>query len=78
MLALSEICAVLGVSKPAASMLRAGKYARPESPLLAQYAALVRVVDAAEARGRGAAAGNVCFACPRDDCTGCRMAELSE
>ncbi len=76
-LALTEIAAVLGVSKPAASMLRAGKYDRPDSPLHAQFAALLAVSEAAEARGREAAAGNICYECPREACAGCRVAEIA-
>ncbi len=77
MLALSEIAAVLGVAKPTASMLRSQSYGRPESPLHGQYAALLAVTEAAEARGREAAAGNICYGCPREDCAGCRVAEIA-
>lgn len=71
MLTLNEICAVLGCSKPAASLLNAGKYDR-ESELKARHQALVKVV----AERRGLDLGGVCLECPRQDCAGCRIAEL--
>lgn len=72
---LAEIAEVLGCSKPAASMLRAGRYDRPNSDLPARYAALVRVVtDARRAAALDARA--ICNSCPRNDCSGCRIAEL--
>ena len=47
-LSLSDICAVLGCSKAAASRLRAGKYERPGSELIQRYQALEAVVKRAE------------------------------
>jgi hypothetical protein len=77
MLTLNEISAVLGVSKPTASALKNGKY--PAAETVARYEALVMVV------GRIASSGNnktdpdsICAACPRDDCTGCRLADLTD
>lgn len=74
-LTLSEISAVLGVSKPTASALKNGKY--PAVETVARYEALLKVVE----RMTGENSGNnnpdsICAACPRDDCTGCRLAEL--
>lgn len=75
---LDDIATVLGISKPAASLLRAGKYDREGSELPARYARLMAMIDAAAARGRAAAAGDICMTCPRQDCTGCRVAEIAE
>ncbi|MCX8017387.1 MAG: hypothetical protein N2690_05755 [Rhodocyclaceae bacterium] len=74
-LKLSDIQEVLGVSKAAASMIRAGKYDRQGSDLPQRYAALVRVVQRARQEAALDAAA-ICMACPREDCTGCRVAEL--
>jgi len=41
--------------------------------LPARYQALVRLIDAARAQ---AAPERICQSCPREDCTGCRVAEL--
>ena len=46
-LSLSDIGAVLGCSKAAASRLRAGKYERPGSELIQRYQALEAVVKPA-------------------------------
>lgn len=73
---IDDIAAVLGVSKAAASMVRAGKYDRPGSDLPARYEALVRVVAQAQAAARATDTTAICRACPRDDCTGCRIAEI--
>ena len=74
-LKLSDIQAVLGVSKTAASMIRAGRYDRPGSELPARYEALVALVQRARQEAQ-ADAGSICYGCPREDCTGCRVAEL--
>lgn len=78
MLALNEISAVLACSKAAASQIRGGSYPAQDGRLAGQYAALVAVVAAAEARGRESAVGRICYDCPRDDCAGCRVAEISD
>ena len=75
-LSLSDIGAVLGCSKAAASRLRSGKYERPGSELLAQYEALEAVVKKAAAGKEKASLTDLCFECPRQDCSGCRAAEL--
>lgn len=72
MIALDDICRVLGVSKPTASLLRSGQYPAEDGRLAEQYQALERVVSAA----RGADASELCLECPRDDCSGCRIFEL--
>lgn len=74
-LKLADIQAVLGVSKAAASMIRAGRYDRPGSELPARYAALLALV-ARVRQEAGADAGAICYDCPREDCAGCRIAEL--
>lgn len=72
---LEDIQAVLGVSKAAASMIRAGRYDRPGSELPARYEALVALVQRARQEAQ-ADAGSICYGCPREDCAGCRVAEL--
>jgi len=74
-LKLSDIQAVLGVSKAAASMIRAGRYDRPGSELPQRYEALVALVRRVRQES-GADAVSICYGCPREDCTGCRVAEL--
>ena len=75
-LTLNDIGAVLGCSKAVASRLRSGKYERPGSELLAQYEALEAVVKKAETGKEKASLTDLCFECPRQDCSGCRAAEL--
>lgn len=74
-LKLADIQAVLGVSKAAASMIRAGRYDRPGSDLPARYEALIQLVGRVRQEA-GADAASICYACPREDCAGCRVAEL--
>lgn len=73
---LADIAAVLGVSKAAASMLRAGHYDRPSSDLPERYAALERLVAQARNEARALDTAAICRACPRESCTGCRIAEI--
>jgi hypothetical protein len=75
MLTLGEIAEVLGVSKPTASLLRSGRYGEvaKDSRLPQRYAALVRLIERVRDE---AAPERMCMSCPRDDCTGCRVAEL--
>lgn len=75
-LSLADISAVLGCSKPAASMLKAGKYDRPGSDLNRRYLALAEVVRRAVSDREKASLTDLCFECPRQDCSGCRAAEL--
>ena len=75
-LSLSDIGAVLGCSKAAASRLRSGKYERPGSELIQRYQALEAVVKKAETGTEKASLTDLCFECPRQDCSGCRAAEL--
>lgn len=75
-LTLNDIGAVLGCSKAVASRLRSGKYERPGSELIAQYEALVAAVQKAAAGREKASLTDLCFECPRQDCSGCRAAEL--
>jgi len=74
-LKLAEIAVVLGCSVQAASFLRRGVYDRvaKESELPARYAMLMRLIDEARAQ---VSLERICMDCPRDDCTGCRVAEL--
>ncbi len=74
-LTLNEISAVLGVSKPTASALKNSKY--PAAETVARYDALLNVVERAAASDAGNTdIDTICKSCPRDDCTGCRIAEL--
>lgn len=74
-LTLSEISAVLGVAKPTASALKNGKYDAAET--VARYEALLKVIERATSENSGTTNhDSICAACPRDDCTGCRLAEL--
>lgn len=73
-LKLSDIQAVLGCDKSTASRLARGCYERPNSDLPGRYAALVAVVDAVRRQSLDPEA--ICMACPREDCTGCRLAEM--
>lgn len=77
-LSLNDIGAVLGCSKAVASRLRAGKYERPGSELIQQYQALGSVVKKVAAGREKASLSALCFECPRQDCSGCRAAELMD
>jgi len=76
-LTLADIGAVLGCSKAVASRLRSSKYERPGSELIARYQALATVVEKAAAGKEKASLSDLCFECPRQDCSGCRVAELT-
>ncbi|MEO1766765.1 hypothetical protein [Thiobacter aerophilum] len=73
---LEDVALVLGCSKAAASMVKNGKYDRPGSDLPERYAALVRLVDAVRGADRDAVLRQVCMECERQDCTGCRLADI--
>ena len=74
MLTLSEICAVLGISKPAASALKNGKYPAPET--VQRYQALLAVVGRVANEHREVDLSKICATCSREDCAGCRIAQL--
>jgi hypothetical protein len=74
-ISLAEIAAVLGCSKSTACRIRAGGYDK-ESELPARYAAPVAVVERVERETAKLDVDSICYACPRDDCTGCRVAEV--
>jgi hypothetical protein len=73
---LAEIATVLGCSVQAASFLRRGVYERvaKESDLPARYAMLMRLIEQARAQ---VSLERICMDCPREDCTGCRVAEIT-
>lgn len=71
---LDDIATILGCAKPTACMLRSGKYERG-GDLVPRYLRLMAVVEAARGASRLDAAV-ICRECPRDDCTGCRVAEI--
>lgn len=73
---LAELSAVLGCSKAAASMLRTGSYSRPGSELHARYAALAELLQKTAHTSAKTSLTDLCYDCPRDDCTGCRAAEI--
>lgn len=72
---LEDIAVILGCSKPTASQIRSGKYPTENTSLTERYARLVAVVDAAR-REAALDPQAICRACPREDCTGCRVAEI--
>jgi hypothetical protein len=73
---LVEIMAVLGCAKATASRLRAGDYSAA-SELAQRYAALAALAQRLGRERQGAdGPGAICRACPREDCSGCRIAEL--
>ncbi len=72
---LDDIALILGCSKPTASQLRSGTYPTDNTTLKTRYARLVAVVEAA--RLAAISEGAICRACPRQDCTGCRIAEMA-
>jgi hypothetical protein len=76
MLDLADIALVLDVAKPTASLLRNGKYGTVagNSRLPDRYRRLVELTERAPAPDPNA----LCMTCPRQDCTGCRVAELIE
>lgn len=72
---LDDIAVILGCSKPTASQIRSGKYPTENTSLTERYTRLVAVVDAAR-REAALDPQAICRACPREDCTGCRVAEI--
>jgi len=72
---LDDIAVILGCSKPTASQLRSGTYPTDNTTLKTRYARLVAVVEAAR-RSAALDPDAICRACPREDCTGCRVAEI--
>lgn len=67
----AEAARVLGCSDAAVGRIRAGTY--PDGALVQRYALLMQVLERAAER---AEASSFCASCPREDCTGCRIAEL--
>lgn len=72
---LEDIAVILGCSKPTASQIRSGKYPTENTTLIERYARLVAVVEAAR-RAAALDPQAICRSCPREDCTGCRVAEM--
>lgn len=72
---LAEIATVLGCSVQAASYLRRGRYGEiaRDSALPARYAALMQLIERGQAE---VSLERICISCPREDCTGCRVAEM--
>lgn len=70
---LAEAALVLGCHKSAVSKIRSGSY--PQSELVQRYQALERLIEA-QRRAAALDSGTICNACPRQSCTGCRVAEL--
>lgn len=71
---LSEAAAVLGCDKSTVSRLRAGSYDK-KSDLPARYAALMALIERVR-RESVVDIHAICNACPREDCAGCRVAEI--
>ena len=72
MLNLADIADALGCSRSTASRVARGIYDK-ESDLPERYASLMRLIDEARAQS---APERISVHCPREDCTGCRVAEL--
>jgi hypothetical protein len=68
----AEAARILGVSDAAVGRIRGGNY--PEGELPERYRLLIAVLERAASRADAAA---WCSACPREDCSGCRVAEVS-
>ncbi|GAB4209934.1 MAG: hypothetical protein Fur0019_17360 [Tibeticola sp.] len=71
---LSQAALVLGCDKATVSRIRAGAYDKA-SDIPRRYEALVALIE----RVRREAAldeNSICMACPREDCAGCRIAEM--
>jgi len=66
---------VLGCSKSTASRLRAGSYGC-DGDLPARYGAMVAIIE--RQRQEAPSLGEICRSCPREDCTGCRIAEIHD
>lgn len=69
----AEAARILGVSDAAVGRIRAGSY--PSGDVVARYELLVAVLERAAS---SADAQAYCRTCPREDCAGCRIAELDE
>lgn len=67
----AEAARILGCSDAAVGRIRAGSY--PEGELVQRYELLVSVVRRARERADAQA---FCASCPREECGGCRIAEL--
>ncbi len=75
---LQEVAVILGCSKPAASLLKNGQYDRKTSDLPARYEQLSKTVTRMVAERSSRDIDLFCYSCPRQDCTGCRIAELKD
>lgn len=75
-LTLIELTGVLGCSRATASLVRAGKYPAKNGQVAGQYAALVNLLQNKRIGTEAERCESICLACPRDDCTGCRVAEI--
>lgn len=75
-LKLSQLQAVLGCSKAAASQVRSGSYPAKDGRLAGQYAALLSLLQSVRIGTEAERCEALCLACPRQSCEGCRVAEL--
>ncbi len=75
-LTLIDITGVLGCSRATASLVRAGKYPAQDGKVQGQYAALQALLTSVRIGTEAERCESLCLACPRDDCTGCRVAEI--
>ncbi|BBD77215.1 hypothetical protein [Hydrogenophilus thermoluteolus] len=67
----AEAARILGVSDAAVGRIRAGNY--PDGALTERYRLLVAVLQRAASKVE---TEQICASCPREECTGCRIAEL--
>ncbi|MDD3938020.1 hypothetical protein [Rhodoferax sp.] len=75
-LTLIELTAVLGCSRATASLVRAGKYPAKNGQVAGQYAALLALIESVSIGTEAERCESLCLACPRDNCDGCRVAEI--
>lgn len=72
---LKHLADVLGVSKSVASRLRSGEYQK-NPDLTRRYAALCALLTQSFGSNHVLNPAEICNACPRESCAGCRIAEI--
>lgn len=72
------VMAVLGCSKSTASKLMNGRYGCKDTDLPQRYEALVALVAGVRSQAQALRADALCLSCPREDCSGCRVADLHD
>lgn len=75
---MAGVMAVLGCSKGTASKLMNGRYDCKTTDLPQRYEALVKLVASVRTQAQAQRADELCLSCPREDCSGCRVADLHD